>query len=336
MKLNSHFPPHIRSGESNFTMMLDAIAVTVPLYFLSLFYYGARSILLMLLSVFVCWVCDISCRLAAGRKITTADLSPVVTGMLIPLMLPASIDFKIVALAGIFAIVVVKQPFGGAGQNMFNPAAAGIAFVCVSFPEKVFSYPMPLDKPELWTGAVTKLVNSPLARLRMNTPPSGAFLDTMLGNFPGPMGTTHILVLLSCLLFLCVRKTASFKTTITFLGTCALFAFIFPRIPGERLDSVFYELVGGSLLFGSIFLLSDPVTSPKRDASKIICAAVTAVVTMLFRYFGGYEEEIFFAILLVNSSVWLIDIRLENYISERRHSRLEERSEKSNKSSKPA
>lgn len=327
MKLSNLYPPHIRSGESNFTIMRDIIIVMLPLYFLTLVYYGWRSIILMILSVLVAVICDVACQLLAQKRLAVADLSAVVTGMLIPLMFSAATDYYVVMFAAMFAILVAKHPFGGLGKNIFNPAAAGVAFACVSFAEKIFSYPLPLDKPDIITGVFAKVAASPLSKLKLGGAPSHAVFDMLLGNFPGPMGATNLLVLLSCFIYLVVRKTINPKPGITFVGVCALFAFLFPRINSGRIESVIYELAGGCLLFAAVFLINDPVTSPKRETSKIIYAALLAVVTMLFRYYGGYEEGIFFAILIMNSFVWAIDVKMEEQFRKRRNTAVETPSE---------
>lgn len=321
MNLIYHHPPHIRSRESNVSVMGDMIIALIPLYFMAYYFYGPRSLFLGLLSVLVCTLSDILCTMLARRKVGVIDLSPVITGMLIPLLLPASVGISLIVSAGLFAILVVKQPFGGLGQNIFNPAAAGIAFVTVTWPAQVFAYPVPLEGLE-------RLVTSPGYKIMSSGGvPTYDGLDLLLGNFPGPMGATNILVLLTCLLFLMVRKTNNGKMAGAFLGSCALYAFLFPRINGGRLESVYYELVSGALVFAAIFLISDPATSPKRESSKVVYAAIAGLVTMLFRRFGGFEESVFFVILIMNAFVFLIDMKSEEIHSQLRRSRREEKSQ---------
>ncbi len=328
MKLTHRFPPHIRSRENNVTVMGDAVLALLPLYFMACFFYGPRAAALGILSVLVCFVSDLLCQKLAGRKIGVIDLSPVVTGLIIPLLLPASIPYSIVVVADLFAILVIKQPFGGLGQNIFNPAAGGLAFVTITWPNLVFRYTAPFEKLPLFGEITARLVASPAYQLKMGGIPYRDFTDMLFGNFPGPMGATNILVLATCLIFLVVRKSANGKAALAFLGTVTVFAFVFPRIDGARLQSVFYELCSGILLFGVVFFLNDPATSPKREASKIIYAAIAGAVTMLYRYFGGFEEGMVFAILLMNAFAWGIDMCCEQWISRERRKRLEKKSEK--------
>ena len=126
MKLIPKKAPHIRSDTNNKTVMGDAVVTLAALYFMAACYYGQRAIRLGLLSVVVCWCADAACVWLRGRRVSLRDFSPVVTGMIIPLMMPAGIPYHIVVVADLFAILIVKQPFGGIGNNLFNPAAGGI------------------------------------------------------------------------------------------------------------------------------------------------------------------------------------------------------------------
>lgn len=321
MKLQYNSPPHIRSKESNFTVMGDVLIVLVPLYMMAFYYYGSRALILGLVSLLNCLLIDVVCTLMAGKKVGLLDLSPIVTGLLIPLMLPASIPYYIVLIAGLFAIAVVKHPFGGLGQNIFNPAAAGIAFAALTWPTEVFSYPIPT---EFIPDSVFRLGASPAAALKLGATPNFSFADMILGNFTGPMGATHILVLMTCLIFLVTRKSVSWKTSLAFLSSVAAVAFLFPRVNAGRMASVGYELMSGAVVFAAVFLINDPTTGPKRESSKVVYAILCGAVTMLFRYAGGFEEGVFFAVLLLNAFAWPIDMKNEEIQRTRRRARYAE------------
>ena len=143
MKLMPKKAPHIRSDVNNKTVMGDAVLALAALYFMAACYHGYRALHLCALSVAVCWAADLFCTLLRGRRVNLRDFSPAVTGMIIPLMMPANIPWHVVVTAGLFAILAVKQPFGGLGNNLFNPAAGGIAFATVCWTEEMFSYPVP-------------------------------------------------------------------------------------------------------------------------------------------------------------------------------------------------
>lgn len=146
-------------------------------------------------------------------------------------------------------------------------------------------------------------------------------LELVLGYFAGPMGATNVLILVFCFLYLLLRRTVSWRMTVPFLLACALFAFLFPRIEVAPHYSVLYELFSGQLVFGAIFILNDPVTTPKRPGAQVLYGAVTGVITMLFRYFGGFEVGLIFAVLVMNVFTPMIDRGFENAIRLERRGR---------------
>ena len=325
MKFEKSIPPYIRVSETVRTMMTDTLIALLPLYCLAYYFYGARSIILAGISVLTCVCCDVAGILLSGREIIPMDLSPIITGLIIPLLLPASIDYRIVIAAAAFAILAAKQPFGGVGQNIFNPAAAGIAFAAICWSKEVFSYPTPLNKLGLTKVVEARLSASPASVLKLNGIPTVDYMDMLLGNFAGPMGSTGIIVLSSCLIYMVVRRTASIKITGAYFLVTVLFAFFFPRADMTGVQSIMYEMMSGSLIFGAIFLLNDPVTSPQRDLSRIIYGAFTGLIVMLFRRFGKFEDGVVFAILFSNAFVWSVDMICENIQRKLRHGASEKK-----------
>lgn len=308
MKLQAQNPPHIRTRESNLTVMTDVIIAMLPLYAMATYYYGARALLLGGYSVLICTLADLLCTLLAGRVPNIRDLSPAVTGMLVPLLMPASIRLEILAAAGLFAIAVAKHPFGGVGQNIFNPAAAGAAFAIVCWPRSMFAYPVPLEWMPIAVDETIRLGTSPARALALGGAPTIDMLDMLLGNFPGPMGATNILVLLTCLLFLTFRRAVSLGMTVSFVAGAAAVAALFPRADLSPFRSVSYELMSGMLLLGALFLLNDPVTSPRRRPSRLLYGLLAGIVSMIFRHLGRFEESLLFAVLVMNAAVWMIDL----------------------------
>lgn len=323
MKFEKSIPPYIRVSETVRTMMMDTLIALLPLYCLAYYFYGVRSIILAGISVLTCVCCDMAGILLSQREVIPMDLSPVITGLIIPLLFPASIDYKIVAVAAAFAILVVKQPFGGIGQNIFNPAAAGVAFATICWSRQVFSFPTPLYKLGISSKVEARLSTSPAAVLKLDGIPTVDYMDMLLGNFAGPMGSTAIIVLISCLIYMVVRRTASIKITGAYFLVTVFLAFFFPRGNMTGAQSVMYEMMSGSLIFGAIFLLNDPVTSPQRDLSRIIYGAFTGFVVMIFRRFGKFEDGVVFAILFSNAFVWAVDMLCEEIQRKMRHSNSE-------------
>ena len=323
MKLMPSSPPHIRSQDSNATVMLYVICALGSLYFMAAFFYGMRALVLGAVSVLACVTTDLLCTRLAGRKICLWDYSSVVTGMLIPLFMPASISYWIAAAAGVFAIAVAKHPFGGLGQNIFNPAAAGIAFATICFPVAMFTYPAPMDKLALDPVIAVKAAQSAARTLQLGGVPKFSTMEIFLGSMPGPMGATNILLLIACLICLSLLNVVDFKPALSFLGTAAVCALALPRSGMEAGRSVLMELASGCLLMAAVFLLGDPATTPKRETSKIFYGVLSGVAAMFFRRVGGFEETVVFAILLMNAFSFAIDLKNESIHSVGRRRRVE-------------
>ncbi len=292
--------PHVRSRESAATVMMDMMIALLPLYLMAFYYYGARTVLMGLAGVLTAVVLELITGLVSGTKPNPRDLSAAVTGLLLPLLLPASAPYYVVVTAVAVAIVVVKFPFGGTGNNLFNPAAVGFAFVAFCWPTAVFSYPSPLERLALGSAPTFTAAVSPAYSLAIGATPEIDPLDMLLGASPGPMGATNILVIAASALYLIVRGTINWRLPASFLATAGIFAALFPRISSGTARSVAYELFSGCLFFGAVFVLTEPVTTPKRDASKVLYGICSAVVVMLFRRYGGFEEGMMFAMVIMN------------------------------------
>ena len=319
MKLSPKAAPHIRDSASNKTVMGDMILSLFALYVMAAFYYGPRSWMLGALGVAVSCACDLFCVFLRGGTVNFRDFSPVVTGMIIPLLMPASISYSVVAVACIFAICVVKHPFGGLGHNLFNPAAAGVAFAMVCWPTAMFSYPAHFANLPIFGPIASGLSASNAYTLYVGGVPTTSFNNILLGLMPGPMGATNVLVIFACLLYLVARGTVRLVQPLCCLGTAALLALLFPRVDVGPLDSVFYEVMCTSLVFCTAFVFTDPVTTPKRTLAKGLYGAASGLVLMLFRWFGGYEETILFAVLMMNAVGPAFDALVERWaMGERR------------------
>ena len=321
MKLLPKKAPHIRSDVSNKTVMGDAVVTLAALYFMAMCYHGYRAVLLGLLSVAVCWGADALCVALRGRRVNLRDFSPVVTGMIIPLMMPANIPYHVVVTAGLFAILVVKQPFGGLGSNLFNPAAGGIAFATVCWSDLMFSYPLPSSGINFF-GPVSATTSSSTAyTLYVGGVPIEDATSVLLGQLAGPMGATGVLVICACLLYLLVRGTVRYQQSLLLLFTAAVLNFLFPRVAADGLTSAFYEVMATPVLFCAAFMFTDPVTSPGRNLGKALYGVVGGVVMFLFSRFGGYEQTTVFAILLMNAVSPVLDSLAEWKVMKERRMR---------------
>ncbi len=317
-KLMYQNAPHVRQSESVTTMMADVIIALLPIYFMSCFYHGMRSAVLGIFSVFCCVVLSLLGALILREKIVF-DLTPVITGLIIPLLLPADIPYYIVLCAAAVAIFVVKIPFGGTGNNLFNPAAVGFASVAICWPELIFRYPVTMKTLEIFGESTVNTVQSPAYSLALGAVPDYDVLDMLLGTAPGPMGATNILVVIACGLYLIVRKSVNWMTPVFFLGTYSAICLLFPRITASPFDALCYELFSGTIIFGAFFMLSEPVTSPKRDFGKIMAAVLSAIAVFLFRYFGEFEMGFASALILMNVFSSFYDQICESVLHVYRH-----------------
>ena len=313
LKLQSAKAPHIRHTEKVNTMMSDVILALVPLLAIALAYYGLRALWVCLVSVITCDASDRLCLLLQKKR-RTGNASAIVTGMIIGLMMPVTVPYYVVVAAGLFAIVVVKHPFGGLGNNVFNPACGGLGFAMLCWRTAMTMYPDP-QWMSSWTAnaAVMELSPSPANAIMGGNLPSYSLDALIVGNFRGPMGTTCVLVILACFSFLLVRRAVSWHIPVSFLVSAALFVFINPNITGAgRLDAVLLQLCYGSTLFAAIFIAGDPVTSPAFPAAKIMFGAGCGLLSMLLRYVGvftgnAFPEGIVFAILIMNMFSGFLD-----------------------------
>ncbi len=321
MKLYPQKAPHIRSDTSNKTVMGDVIITLAALYFMAACYYGRRVLELGLLSVAVCWGADALCVWLRGRRVTIRDYSPVVTGMIIPLMMSASIPYHIVVVADLFAILIAKQTFGGLGNNLFNPAAAGLAFAIACWPAQMFTYPLPNSTLDLWGEVSSSITSSASYTLYVGGVPMADYTAVLLGQQAGPMGTTCVLVICACLLYLLFRRTAKAQQSLLLLLTAAALNFLFPRVSADGLTSAFYEVLATPVLFCAAFLFTDPVTSPSRSMGKALYGVIGGVVLVLFSRLGGYEQTMVFAILLMNALSPALDQLAEWQITQKRRMR---------------
>ena len=310
MTYNTAKAPFLRRSDKLTHMTADVLITLVALCIFSAFYYGFRPVLLVLTGMITAMLCETVVCLLLRRKPSVNDGTAAVTGALIGMMISPLSPYWLPAIAAAFAIIVVKMPFGGTGRNVFNPAAAGIAVVTQCFSTRLFTYPdpgsgisLPLTGP--MTGIPTEL--SPANLIATGGNPQYPWYTLLSGDFAGPIGATAVVVLAACLLYLFIRRTVSPLTVLPYLAVCALIAALFPRTAGSASASVALELCSGYLLFGGIFLLTDPVTSPRYWLSRIVYGLLAGILVMVLRHVGRFEEGVCFAILLVNAIAPMLD-----------------------------
>ena len=325
--------PYVRNRDSAFTVMMDVVIALLPLYFMAFYFYGLRALMLGLASVAAAVVSDFVCILLEGKKPYFRDVSSVVTGMMLPLMMSAATPYFVVVSASVFAVVFVKHVFGGVGQSAFNPAAAGFAFAVACWPVQIFSYPAPFSSLEPFGTISAGLSSGPAWNLFQGGVPANDILDLLLGRFLGPMGLTNILVLATCLFYLLFRGAISWQAPAAFFGIMVLAMLLFPRIPESGPMSLVYEATTGMWVFGGIFMLNEPGTLPKRSSSRLAYGALAAVFTILFQRFGRAEQTFAFALLLTNVFSFTLDRYSERLLRRLRGAYLATRTKLSEKKS---
>ena len=292
-KLISSVSPHINSPRTTQKIMLDVLIALLPACVASVIIFGWRSLLIIGVCVAVCilseWIFEKICK----KENTIFDLSAVVTGVLLAYNLPVSIPLWQAAFGSMFAIVVVKQLFGGIGQNFANPAITARIILLLSFAKKMGDWTAPLS----WrTDAVSTA--TPLASLASGeTEGLPSMLDMFLGVRAGSLGETCALALIVGGIYLVARKVISPAIPLSFIGTVAVIMLIAGK---GNLEFVAYQLMGGGLLLGAIFMATDYSTSPISFAGKIVFGIGCGILASLIRLFASMPEGVSFAILIMN------------------------------------
>lgn len=279
----------------------DQLLCLLTLLGLGVWQSGWRALVIALICVVTCMLSDaLFCRMTK-KTYNPKDLSTLAAGLCIALMMPASVHYGIVVGGGLLAMGL-KHIFGGKDNYIFNPTAAAIAFLIICFPQDMLLYPGRGIKPPVF-GAIgsDQLVSGIESYLiKLGTAPSVSLQDILIGNYVGPLGTTHFLVLAVCGICLLARRSSSLLVTISGLGSyCALTA-LFP-VYNSIGDTLALELIGGYLLFGFVFLAGDPQTAPKTTAGKIAYGLIIGIVGCLFRHFGKVEGSFLFVLLIANA-----------------------------------
>lgn len=291
--------------------------MAVPVLWMACFLYGVRPLLLCGIAVLTGNLCDRLVSLLRRRVYQASDFSNESFALVIALLMPVTVDIYVLIIAVLAGVLIGKEIFGGYGSYPFNPAAVGYVVAAVSWPEQVFRYPQPYTSIPLWDASMVPVSSTIEDTLRSGGMLNIRSLVLSLGEYAAPMGTGAALVILACGLFLWTQKDAHMSASVSFLLTCALIAFFFPRQAGladsavlanvlPRLRCVRDELLTGAILFSAVFLLNEPYTCVHHRMGRILYGVLVGIVSMGFRYYGVYETGVCFALLVVNSvSAWI-------------------------------
>ena len=308
--------PHIHADVSTTSIMRDVIIALAPATVVSVLAYGWAELLVLLVSVASCVLLEwAATKWLLKRPSTVGDLSAVVTGLLLALNLPSAIPLWIVFIGAVVAICVAKLPFGGIGQNVFNPAITGRVFLLVSFPAQMTDW-MPtrgfIAVPDAISGA------TPLSALKEalksgSTIPqfmqaNGYELSSFLFDAGASAGELSATALLIGFVYLLVRRVVKPWIPLSILGTITLISLIFRGIDPDLYTGPLFNLLTGGTLLGAFYMATDYVTSPMSLWGGVIFGVGIGLIDMMIRYFGAYPEGMSFAILLMNCTVPLLNM----------------------------
>ena len=285
--------PHVRAAESSADLMRWVLIALLPAALFGIWHFGPKALLLIAVTVLVCVASEYLYEKGMHKPVTIADGSAAVTGLLLALNLPVGAPWWMAVLGGIFAIVVVKQLFGGLGQNFMNPALAARCFLLISFTGRMtdFTY-------DAVSGA------TPLAAMR--TGESVDLTSMFLGTTAGTIGETSAAAILLGAVILLAKKVITLRIPGIYLLTFVIFMALFG---GHGLDLSYLaaQLFGGGLMLGAWFMATDYVTSPITPAGQVVYGVCLGLLTGVFRCFGASAEGVSYAIILSNLLVPLIE-----------------------------
>lgn len=283
-------------------LQLDMLAILILPCVSAWYFYGSKALALVAVSVITAVLSELFGRKVLKQDSTVSDLSAVVTGIIVALMLPANAPLWMAAIGSSFAIIAAKLPFGRVETLPFSPAAAGIAFLTICFSDLIFDYPQITASNSMLSGSTGSSLAYMLSQNMSVSLGSVKAIDIFTGNHPGPMGAGCIIVLFGSALYMLIRRTKLFISVAGFAIGAAFTALLFPRV-GNVLSSVVLELAAGYMIFAALFLLTEQGTQPRHPISCLLYGAFTGIICMLMRRFGAFEEGACFGIL-VSQAAW--------------------------------
>ena len=297
---DASYQPQVRTKTDTSRIMLDVIIGLAPAMIFAVWQFGFKALALIVVSVVASVFFEWGYRKLMKKPNSISDLSACVTGILLVLCMPVDAPLWMPVVGAFFAIVVVKQLYGGLGKNFLNPALAGRAFLFFS-----------------WTSTMTKwtidgvTMATPLSLLKAGDDVAAAgfdFMQMFTGvGLPGSLGEVSAAALLIGGIWLLARKVINWRIPVAFIGTVAVLTFIFPRGGYSNVDWMLYNLLSGGLFLGAIFMATDYSSSPVTLKGQLVYGFGCGALTVLIRYFGGFPEGVSFAILIMNLCAWAID-----------------------------
>ena len=281
--------PHIHSGASTQRIMLDVVIALLPATVAAVVLFGLKALLIIAVSVATAVISEFVFNLVVKKKQTVGDLSAVITGLLLALNLPTTVTVWQIIVGAVFAIVVVKCLFGGIGCNFANPALTARIMMLIAFGASIGGGANPTIV-DMNAGA------TPLAVMDGSEGTLPSLLDMLLGLRGGAIGETCAVALILGGIYLLARRVISWHTPVIYVGT----VFVLSLIVKQDLNMALYQVLGGGLMIGAIFMATDYSTSPTNKLGKSVFALGCGLLTVLIRFLGGSPEGASYAILMMN------------------------------------
>lgn len=285
--------PHIRDKVTSANIMQHVTIALLPATAYGIYHFGLKALLLILVTIATCVATEYIYEKLMHKPVTIGDFSAVVTGLLLALNLPVGATWWMAVLGGVFAILIVKQLFGGLGQNFMNPALGARCFLLISFAGRMTNFAY-----DTFTGA------TPLAQIKAGE--SVDVFQMVVGNTAGTIGETSVIAVLIGAVYLLAVGVIDLKIPGTYIVTFAIFVLLFG---GHGFDGYYLvgQLAGGGLMLGAWFMATDYVTSPITPSGQIVYGVVLGILTGIFRCFGASAEGVSYAIIFSNLLVPLIE-----------------------------
>lgn len=304
--------PHIKSKEDTRSIMADVLIALIPSLAVSCYVFGFRALLMTAVSIIACMVFEAIYDKIVGKENTINDLSAAVTGALLAFVCPVTLPYWILIIGDGIAIIFAKCLFGGLGKNFINPALAGRAFLLASWPVAMTTWAMPHSDIGIISNSQETLdaisAATPMAILKGSAEGDlPSVMSMFLGQCGGSMGEVSAIALLIGGAYLLVRKVITIHIPAAYILTVAVLSFIFPPEGYGNLEYMLYAIFGGGLMLGAIFMATDYSTTPVSKKGQIVFGIGCGLLTIMIRFFGGYPEGVCYSILLMNTTVWLID-----------------------------
>ena len=312
LKLIATSNPHIRGSETTRSIMLDVIIAMIPALIFGCFNFGMRALLLTGVSVIGCVFFEWLYRVLLKKPQCVGDLSAVVTGMLLALTCPVTLDYWAILIGDFFAIIFVKQLIGGIGKNFINPALGGRAALVASYAGSMTKWIDPAANKAAVLGSNVDVVTAatPMAYLKggdiEGLKAVYGVSDVFLGTIGGSMGEVSAIALLLGGAYLIWRKVINWQTPVAYIGTVAVISLLFPK-GGSGVEFMLYSVFGGGLMLGAFFMATDYATSPITKKGQLIYGIGCGLLTVFIRYFGSLNEGVCYSIMVMNCCTALID-----------------------------